>query len=934
MPTSSNSLVIARVPGSANAMKKRIKASLIAASIAALPFGADAAGLGRLNVLSALGQPLRAEVELTASAQELQSLSARVPSPEAFKQANVAFSPTIADLRLSVEQRGGRSVVRITSNRPVNEPFVDMLIELNWTGGQMRREYTFLLDPVDVLPARPVVAATVPVARPVASAPVESKKLPATSSPGAAGGDSYLVKSGDTLRKIAEQTRPDGVSLDQMVVALFRKNRDAFIADNINRLQAGKILNVPDGQSAKAIPQSEARKEIVAHSADFDTYRKSLAGAVAASPAEPSPSVGGQESAGKITPKVAEAAAGGTPRDQVKVSTGDAGKGGDGSASARLQALEEDIVARDKALQEANARLAELERNIQELQRLVELKNQGMAQAQQAAQGGTGTAAPLPAAAPAPAPAVEATPAAASEPKPLPKPVAPPPAAEPPGFLASLFDDPLTLAGGGGILALLLGYLGLRMRKRGPASLPEEPVELPAAPPPPTAPSVAPSVMGAVGGQSVDTNNVSVLQTDFGQGGLAAIDADEGVDPVAEADVYMAYGRDAQAEEILIDALKVDPTRGAVFVKLLEIYAQRKSLKQFESLATDFYGMTGGHGPDWEKAAAIGRKLDPANPLFAENSVSAESAGTDLPKMAAATAVSQVAVADLDEVPPETSSIKDTWALPGDLQQFVGAGDVDVDLSASLPVVPGQSAGDEEAHSLEFNLDLGAPADAKDGAQAVASSDVPDEVGGLDFNLDVGPDTLPGEESAPVRGSDQAEDPAMISTMVDTDMFRLDLDAPDEPAKPVELEFELPSESKPAASMPDMAATSLAVDAASGGASADDPEATKVQSNLLEFDFDLGDAAPEPKSAPAIDLSGIDLNLDESIGVTTDLQDSIGGEAADDTGSEEIETKLELARAYEDMGDREGARELLEEVLKEGTTGQQNAARTLLAKIA
>jgi pilus assembly protein FimV len=106
------------------------------------------------------------------------------------------------------------------------------------------------------------------------------------------------------------------------------------------------------------------------------------------------------------------------------------------------------------------------------------------------------------------------------------------------------------------------------------------------------------------------------MATDFSQASISAIDAEEGVDPVAEADVYMAYGRDAQAEEILLDALKTDPTRTAIHVKLLEIYAGRKNNKQFETLASDLYAQTGGVGGDWEKAAAMGLKLDPANPLY------------------------------------------------------------------------------------------------------------------------------------------------------------------------------------------------------------------------------------------------------------------------------------------------------------------------------
>ena len=107
------------------------------------------------------------------------------------------------------------------------------------------------------------------------------------------------------------------------------------------------------------------------------------------------------------------------------------------------------------------------------------------------------------------------------------------------------------------------------------------------------------SLFGNAGGQTVDTGT-SVLHTDFSQSGLSAIDTDEGVDPVAEADVYMAYGRDAQAEEILLDALKDDPSRGAIYVKLLEIYAQRKSVKQFENIASELFTQTGGAGEEGE----------------------------------------------------------------------------------------------------------------------------------------------------------------------------------------------------------------------------------------------------------------------------------------------------------------------------------------------
>jgi pilus assembly protein FimV len=222
-------------------------------------------------------------------------------------------------------------------------------------------------------------------------------------------------------------------------------------------------------------------------------------------------------------------------------------------------------------------------------------------------------------------------------------------------------------------------------------------------------------VFGATGGQSVNTTDSSVIQTDFSQSGLSAIDADEGVDPVAEADVYMAYGRDAQAEEILLDALKTDPSRLAIYLKLLEIYAQRKSLKQFETTATDLYSRTGGDGTEWTKAAELGRKIDPENPLYrataGESGVvsasrPAESKGGDggastaalggaagvaaAAALGAGNSVKQDSTTstdgemiDLDfgtngsgadvgntavaPVGSNSSDLKDTWAMPGDL---------------------------------------------------------------------------------------------------------------------------------------------------------------------------------------------------------------------------------------------------------------------------
>jgi pilus assembly protein FimV len=112
---------------------------------------AYAAGLGKLTVLSALGQPLRAEIELTAvTPEEAADLAVKLAPLEAFRAANIEFNPALLNLRFDIEQRDGRRFIRVSSNQPVNEPFVDMLLELSWANGRLVREYTFLLDPAEM----------------------------------------------------------------------------------------------------------------------------------------------------------------------------------------------------------------------------------------------------------------------------------------------------------------------------------------------------------------------------------------------------------------------------------------------------------------------------------------------------------------------------------------------------------------------------------------------------------------------------------------------------------------------------------------------------------------------------------------------------------------------------------------------------------------
>ncbi|HEX6529769.1 MAG TPA: FimV/HubP family polar landmark protein, partial [Burkholderiales bacterium] len=460
-------------------------------------------------MLSPLGQNLNAEIEIVALRPgEEDGLTARVAPADAFSAAGIEPSALLNTMRFAVERRGSQRILRVTTTQPVNEPFVELLVELQWATGRLVREYTFLLDPpeykardtfaaaqkakpaapaqpaisaaappaltapapaspaapaaepkpapqAEAKPSEPVIAATpapaapagepqkpaaeaekpTPAAEAQPSAPaVEVVKEPAKEPeaaqdlakepPGAPGEPKvYEVVKGDTLAKIAQDNLPAGVSLNQMLVAIYRANQDAFIRENVNWVRAGRILNIPSGDAIGTIDAQEANRIVRQHMAEFRDYRSKLAAAPASAEATP----GQRDSAGQIEPKPA-APAPAAPQDQVRLSKADPQKP---SAAARG----DDLAARERALKDAQSRIGDLEKNVSDLQKLLELKNQQLAELEKkaGAKPAPATPAPAPAAKPAaPTPAPAPTPAAkapeASKPAAeAPKPAAPAP---------------------------------------------------------------------------------------------------------------------------------------------------------------------------------------------------------------------------------------------------------------------------------------------------------------------------------------------------------------------------------------------------------------------------------------------------------------------------------------------------------------------------
>ena len=980
--------------------KKHAVVLAVASCLALAPCFAEAASLGRLTVLSGLGQPLRAEFELGATRDELTGMTARLAPQDVFRLAGVDYAASLRELRFALEKRSnGKSIVKVSSVKPINEPFLDILVELNWPAGRLVREYTFLLDPPEMggnqgsrmaVDGRVIETVQQRSSQPARLAPLKAESRSASAD------DTRLVQRGDTLRKLAAENKYDGVSLEQMLVGLFQKNPDAFIGKNINRLKAGAILSMPDKSAVEAVSEADAKKVYLTQATDWNAYRRKLAAATAKT--LPGDEPASQSSSGKITPaKVQEKE---TPaeqsKDQVKVSRTEAPVAGlpGGKVSGENEA---DKVAKEKALTEAQGRLALLEKNVSELQKLVEMKNQKLAELeQQNSAPKKEEAKPLDVAKPVEPPASAVVPksepvatvAEAAKPAvPSPAPVAAP-APEPEvlpesSFMDTLLEDPLPLAAGGGLLALLAGYL-LYKRRRATSSS----VETTAGP---GLSSFGPnSVFRMTGGQSVDTGNIPPQTGDFSQTGPGTIDTDE-VDPVAEADVYMAYGRDAQAEEILLEALQKDPQRTAIHAKLLEIYANRRSLKQFETLASELYSQTSGIGPEWAKVAALGLGLDPNNPLYSGTRALSPSVPASVAYDADATlvaspesalqamsAVSAVpAQSRLDDIEPAVSPLQDlSYDVPVAPLAPIKAPPVE-------PVEPAASALAYDEISLDF--DLGSPASPPElpvEAEPLAveepytSTVVTSDSGALDFDFatdaslkvahpeSVEVDTLTLPEAMPEEAID-------FDLSVAESLDRLEYDNAESDFEPVVPEVEevspVPAEISAEAPLledqpsdfdapPVSAAEAVEQEASvlpSVAASLvsespltlDSPkllepefDAGAADDGSLDFDVNLTDSVflGQPMIPPEFDIGSINLDLaTEPVGqAASSVSAPPEPEASLRDGHwEEVNTKLDLAKAYEEMGDLEGARELLQEVLGEGAADLVEQARTLLARI-
>ena len=337
-------------------------------------------------MFSALGQPLNAEIDVfPGSADEVTSLTAGLASDAIYHEQGIEKTKSQAEIALSIiKKEDGSFVLKLETLNPVSDPFLDMIIHLAWNDGSLSREYTLLLDP----PAKTELSLENPVVDTPAQIKDESsiqgeqsvQESPDSANSEPTKNESVLVKKGDTLWAIANANRVSGVDLDRLLLALYQENKQAFIAKNMNLLKAGAVLSLPSEAAIGSIPSDIAKAQIQAHAADWEAYKTKLANVTMET--MPAEQVENAETVGKIVTQSDEklAPVDTQSRDVLKLSNTEA------ENAATEDGLKDELTAKENTMAETDEKAGALETQIEDMKKLLALKNQTMANAQRDAE--------------------------------------------------------------------------------------------------------------------------------------------------------------------------------------------------------------------------------------------------------------------------------------------------------------------------------------------------------------------------------------------------------------------------------------------------------------------------------------------------------------------------------------------------------------------
>ena len=761
----------------------------------------------------------------------------------------------------------------------------------------------------------------------------------------------YRVKRGDTAYGIARKIREDtSLTIEQVVLALYDNNPKAFFGNNTNNLRAGKILKMPEREVITKRSRRNASRNFRAQYDSWQEYKLKLASA------RQPVSLGGPPATAKAKPTAVKDKARPKVPEKKKIvrkavekpkapvvakpkrkgmqipptrngrkdellrivranidkKSQAAGKSAETESTKGKQQLTEKVATLQSSKEgttkaSAGAKAGKPKATTPAEKRLLQMENADLAQ-----------------------PAESGVPAAATKAKSEAKPVIrkPVPVAkkrskpvkriQPPVRKETSFVDTvmgvvdeilsnqfiLVIVGGLVVIGGAIGLIYVRRRSKSLSEFEESIL---------TSGDVSTGEV-STGSEDIegDTGDTSFL-SDFSQGGMGNIATDE-VDPIAEADVYLAYGRDEQAEEILKDAIIKGPARHELKEKLLEIYSQRGDVGAFETLAEELYAALEGHGGKlWDRVSGMGSTLSPGNPMFQGGAPAPAAPGARAP------------------VEPKGPALD----VGSGLEMTAPVTEVSPAVEETLAIDLGQMQ--EEAMAPEIDMETGLDMDLSGSGTKDVEVVSDDALDGLEFDLNIG-----GGETA-----DAAPASAEPEVAFGEDSSAIDFEPATAPAAEPEVEISFDADD-------------LALDAGAdkGGLSMkEEDEFAALRQNKPENEqSDISVSIGTETGDPALDVSDMDTSLDMSdLADDSGIELSIGEETAGDLDiavASEVEevgaagglnsvdqwdeaaTKLDLAKAYIDMGDAEGAQSILEEVAVEGNEDQKRQAAELASQIA
>ncbi|MGH8320670.1 MAG: FimV/HubP family polar landmark protein [Gammaproteobacteria bacterium] len=835
---------------------------VLAFAFAVLPVVAQALGLGEIKLNSALNQPFSADIPIVSAApDEISSLHVKAASAAQFQQAGIPMSDVLGQLKFQVVLGpNGTAFVHISSSKAFREPFMDVLVDATWDNGELLREYTVFLNPPSFenatqAPSAPAAAA--PAASPPVGAPASPMTAPPPAAPAPAqaaqpsattpaiapvvsagnaalGGNYGPIRRGETLSEIALHLRPQGVTLNQMMIAIYRANPEVFM-HNINLMKAGYVLRVPTADDIQAVQVAQANSEVRTQIAEWRS-RRGLAAthkATSATTTEEQPSL--QLVAPSSAAQTTENQVPGTGAGGTAVATKAAGAASQATPTAAGAASNAAAGVAAGASTASRAPIAVASNSLAAVQGQASKQNKQPAE-------------------------TKITPLAPEKPlvtKPLSTPKSKVMAPVQPVQSGSLLDsllNPYVIALI--IIVILLIIIGIVVRNRR-ASLPVrgKPIKSKMNMPPADTTDweaeekaglkdVTAAPAGGMHGKSAQAGRIAA-----GAAGGAAVSAatatakpDE-TNPVAEADFHMAYGLYDQAADVLKKALLQEPGRRDLEKKLLEVYFTAGDRANFVETARGLREEMGAQpDKDWENIAIMGRQVAADDPLFSGNSSATGTASrVDIPLDSGGTGT----------------------AVHTDLDPLAGA--FDGIRSVTVPETPAPAAAAENA-AVDFSLPEIEPTPAKRRTDVKAGA-------GQDAS---------GQAAEPQ--SDARKKSAKIGVTTVTADFGTDS----------QVEFD---------------------------------KALKELSDFVNTNVPPQEEGTRSGAGAALSLAA---DAGEA-GATTGTGTGTGEET---TGLNEIGTKLDLARAYIDMGDSDGAKNILQEVLAEGDAQQKQEAQKLMQHLA